>query len=627
MNHFLLWVGTPGSIEQTGRRLLTHFKTVGAVSESRGKGWSLISASQKDGSGAFEDERVRHSIPGLENRSVAWFGHAWSAHGARPSFEALCEEPDITPQTMVERIRESSDGVYAVIIADTQTGDVALAADCLGTFHIYFRQFDDGLAASNSSALLAALPPKVAFDATGVQEFCSQAVANEDRSIWQSVRKLRGSQILHVSADGRKPVLIQHRPLLAGLGQVDVTLDLAVPAVYDAISKSISMLARHGGRGAVFQELPWVADLTGGNDSRALMAALLSNRVPVVSTVTGSPGSEDVVIGVRVAQLAGISSIVRAPAAPLRIEELFDSLRLTDGEFNAIEFAGIAKVHRSHRADGLQFSVNGSYGETGRGYPWRLGPKAVFLPDRLAGALSSKMPIDARAQGQKRFKASVPVELFKSSLRVDWEEHGGEMIQRLLNYADGLPQCAQLDLVHVDLRMERWQGRIASSTNQLWPAVSPWGFREPLLRLLSASPLARRNSLLTRAFTAAYAPALADEILFTGNPARPFTWGQALKFLPAVGWYGRRAGTKLAARFAPPTVSDLPTARMRQPHLCEHREIQRYLAEPALAETGLFSSDVLRTALNPDKGMSESGYTLWQRLLTLELALRQHLNA
>jgi hypothetical protein len=357
------------------------------------------------------------------------------------------------------------------------------------------------------------------------------------------------------------------------------------------------------------------------------MAALLRNGVRVVATVSGSEDNEDVVISARLARIAGIPYVRRPPAPPLSLSQVLDAWSLTDGEFDAIEFAGVAGVHRQHLADGLQFSVNGSYGETGRGYPWRLGPRAVFFPDRMARRLIDRTPIDALEQGRQRFRPAVPAGLFTPAAALDWSTHGGAMIGRLLEYTQGLPQCAQLDLLHVDLRMERWQGRIASSTNQLWPAVSPWGFQGVLRRLLTASPLARRNSLLTRAFTAALAPELADELLFTGNPARPFDWRHAMRFVPAAGWYAKRARQKLAARFAPPPPAALPPAAARQPALCADPEFARMLAEPALAATGLFDPDALRAALDPRAPRSESAYVLWRRLVTLELGLRRQAQA
>ena len=35
------------------------------------------------------------------------------------------------------------------------------------------------------------------------------------------------------------------------------------------------------------------------------------------------------------------------------------------------------------------------------------------------------------------------------------------------------PNTSQMDNAYLTLRMQRWQGRIASSTNQIWPALSP----------------------------------------------------------------------------------------------------------------------------------------------------------
>jgi hypothetical protein len=246
------------------------------------------------------------------------------------------------------------------------------------------------------------------------------------------------------------------------------------------------------------------------------------------------------------------------------------------------------------------------------------------MPDRMAARLTRREPIDAAAQGRDRFRPAVPEGLFAGEVRLDWATHGQRMIERLLGYAGGLAQCAQLDLLHIDLRMERWQGRIASSTNQVWPATSPWGFQPVLRHVLTAHPLARRNSLLTRSFTARFAPALADELLFTGNPARPFEWRHAARFLPAVGWYARRARQKLAARGLRVQPPPAPSAQLRQPLLCADPAFAAMLAQPALLDTGLFDADALVQALAPGAPRTEAQYVLWRRLATLELLWRRH---
>src|SRR5687768_9382846 len=98
MNHFFLWVGPPGTSDDAGRRLLGQFKAVGPISEIRGDNWSLISAPQRDGSGALEDRRVRPS-PDQPPRIVAWFGHAWSTNGPQPALEAV-DAANLSPSEM-----------------------------------------------------------------------------------------------------------------------------------------------------------------------------------------------------------------------------------------------------------------------------------------------------------------------------------------------------------------------------------------------------------------------------------------------------------------------------------------------------------------------------------------------
>ncbi len=624
MNHFFLWVGPPGETERQGHALLPHVKNVGPLFSHRQDGWALVWASQADGAGAFADSRFRGDTSLGRRRALAWFGHAWCDEGPLASMRALADAADKPAARSLEELREATDGVYAAVVVDAVRGEIAIGSDMLGTFHVYYRQFKDGVALANSSALLAALLPAASLDPIGVQEFCSLAVANEDRTLWGEVRKLRGECILSMDIASRRLTMRRHRPLLAELQNVDRDLEASVSGLGGALETVLRRLRRYGNEGSGADERPWAADLTGGNDSRALMAALLHNRVDVAATVSGADDHEDVVIGRRLASVAGIPFIRRPPQGPIGFEAMADALALTDGEFDAVEFAAIADVHRSHRRDGLLFSVNGSYGETGRGYPWRLGPKAVFFPDRMARALLARAPIDAGAQGRDRFRPIAPGSLFSPDAQVDWSTHAAGMIGRLLEYSQGLPRCAQLDLIHIDLRMERWQGRIASATNQLWPAISPWGLREVLPRLLTASPLARRNSLLTRAFTARYAPALADELLFTGNPARPFDWRHSAKFIPAIGWYMGRARQKLAARLSSPPPASLPSAALRQPALCSHVEIRQMLLDPALAATGLFQREALATALEPKPPRSDVAYTLWRRLVTLEATWRRH---
>lgn len=259
--------------------------------------------------------------------------HAWSkSDGAQHCFRLIQESSDnLSIFKLAECIRENTDGVYSFALIDESSQMLAVASDLLGSFHVYFRYFSEGIALSNSSALLAALKPLSDLDPLGILEFCSNAVANEDRTIWRSVKKLRGSQILKIDTRHGRFELIAHRPLLAVLNEISEYEDDPVPDVFESISDVLCLLYRSGGRDSKLRKLLWAADLTGGNDSRALMAAIVANHINVGSTVSGAPYDPDVQIGKRLADQLGIRHYPRSLPGPVAKAEFLEALSLTDG--------------------------------------------------------------------------------------------------------------------------------------------------------------------------------------------------------------------------------------------------------------------------------------------------------
>lgn len=626
MNHFFLAAG--GSVvSQVG--VFNQYKSVEAISSASGAYWSLTAAAQQDGLGAFRDDRRRFLASSEGNRQVFWFGHAWSkTEGAQPPFSLLQRySADLSNVKLVELAREKSDGVFALVLIDEAGKEIIVASDLNGSFHIYYRDLPGGIAISSSSALLAGLPPHANLDPVGVQEFCSNSVANEDRTIWASVKKLRAGQILKIDLQNLRAELIAHRPLLIALDDIHVYDANPVPALFDAISSALQTIDREGGRGREFRDLPWAADLTGGNDSRALMAAIMANHIHTASTVSGPPIEPDVLIGEQLAGKLGIDHYTRPQPGPITPSQFFDALQLTDGEFDAIEYSGVAAVHRQHIRDGLQFSVNGSYGELGRGHAFRLGLPGMVLPDLMASKLECRQPLSLEHPSIERWNQLCslknPSNLFTPDAQATCSSYFSGTFERLMAYAGHLPRHAQLDLIHTDLRFERWLGRLQSSTNQIWPAITPWGFQGPLTKILTTRPSVRRNGLLTRSFTLAYSPILANEPLYTGGPAMPFSLMHAHKFLPLIPFFAERAWQKISAKLHKTESVQAPSARERQPLLCTDTEIKRWLKEPLLAESSLFQKDVLTLLLSPDEPQTARMHQLWCRLLTVEAMLRR----
>lgn len=634
MNHFLLWVGTDACAAMRGSSLLPYFKSVEAVRQLEGKGWWLFHAAQKDGLGAFRDDRRRvlRAPVGADaaRRELLWFGHMWSAQdGNQAPLSVLDRCPEDTGAVgLIEKARENSDGVYALFVADEGAGKLAIASDLCGSFHIYYRRLADAIAVSNSSALLATLPPLARLDAVGVQEMCSNSIPNEDRSLWHEVRKLRSWEILSLDTRRTRHALCRHRPLVGTLSAlVDYPGD-PVADVHAGLGSVLDVLDSFGARGQQDRHLPWAVDLTGGNDSRALMAAIVARKINAASTVTGPEDDPDVRISESLAHVLGIPQYTRSPARPIGFAQFMEAVSLTDGEFDGVEYAGIAAVHRQHIADGLQFSLNGSYCEVARGHAFRMGLAGMLFPDTSARRLCRRGRLDLAHPSVVRWQQvcslkPLPGRLFSAAALHETTDYFPAMFDRLLAYAGDLPQHAQLDLVHLDLRMERWQGRIASSTNQLWPSISPWSFRLPLSAVLSSAPQRRRNGLLTREFTFRYAPEIAVEPLYTGNPAMPFSLGQLGKFLPVVPFFADRAAHKIRTRLF--SVGKDAGVRLQdyQPALWSAPEVRDWMQRPLLLDSGLFDPARLQTFMANEQPQSELSLKLWCRLLTIEAALRR----
>ena len=213
--------------------------------------------------------------------------------------------------------------------------------------------------------------------------------------------------------------------------------------------------------------------------------------------------------------------------------------------------------------------------------------------------------------------------LFPAGQRVDLVPHFTKMLSQLNANLSGTPNTLQMDNSYIMLRMQSWQGRIASSTNQIWPCLSPMMFRSTLEVMLAAQPAVRKRSGLVREMLAKFQPRLAQHPMEHGYPAIPATLVNLHRFWPIIPYYSGRIWNKLAGKYL--RRSGPPSARV-----VSQREI--LWLEDAVRETLNPDTMKLATVLDQaalvkfidDSRKPEFTYTeQWCRLLTLEIALRR----
>jgi asparagine synthase (glutamine-hydrolysing) len=488
----------------------------------------------------------------------------------------------------VDAIASALEGPFAIAVHDRFRGLLHVVTDIAGTMHVFCVRNDSGWMISTSSAWLAAMG-RTDLDPIGLHEFIATGIVFEDRTLWRGVHKIGPARITTFAADGKTSS--RQYWSFAGLQPERDDLDTSVQRLSASLANAARLI------GARYPRV--LCDITGGYDSRATIAGFMLAGVPFAGTVSGAETSPDVVISHAIAERFAIPHRRAVPSLRYDRTELERSTALTDGEYDAVEYARIAAIHREH-ATGHDISVNGSFGELARGYWWEL----------LWPAIGRRKVLDCEMLSRRRF-AAFPYDatVFADGARFDLTRHMTSVIARVNDPVRDMPNTTQMDHSYFALRMQRWQGRIASSTSRIFPGLSPFAFRSVLEATLEARASSRIRSLLIRTVLARHAPTLARIPLEGGYPAVPATASKLHLFWPLIPHYAERVRSKLA-RMGPPRVTrPAPSAAFGFPE-----------AEDAFAPLfalPMFAPDPLRQFIDAGRHGAQRA-----RLLTVALGVR-----
>jgi hypothetical protein len=489
------------------------------------------------------------------------------------------------------------DGFFAVIAGDARSREIVVITDIIGSLHCYYRPFSAGVALSTSSLVLAQLDT-VSLDVIGCQEFLGTGVMYEDRTFYSEVRKLPPATIT-TFFDGRKVKQEQYWNM-SSLAPESLTANQATDALWETLTSAVS---------TVNQQFDSIAcDLTGGYDSRAIAAAFLVGQRKFATVVSGPPNSGDVIVSRGLAEMLGLEHVHYPPVTDsITSRDLEAALQLTDGEYDLVEYIAVARIHRD-LSQRFQISINGSFGEVARGYWWELLSPHTGVRSRL----------DSHKVAARRYALSSAGALFQPQHRLNLVEHIQSVVDRSIAGFEAHPNTFQMDAAYLRMRMQRWQGRIASSTNRIWPCLSPFMFRPVLETMLQARFAVRRRSLLVRLMLAKYQPRLAAYPLEHGNPALPATWKTIPTFWPLVPYYAGKVTQRLERKILRKQPAQAQSPRLQLWELDEVKSLLQPAAMKAIAV--LDPSEVEAFLQNAQKpGFSQDSE--WRRLLTLEWAL------
>lgn len=524
--------------------------------------------------------------------------------GCRPA-ELVEEWQDVLGHDRpLEVLGGDLDGLFTVVLGDTQSDELTVVTDRLGTLATYEAELDGCRLISTSSLVLGALTGS-SFDLAAVRELLAVGNVFGDKTLFERVKKLEPASILHYES-GALARRVEYWSV-AGLDYDEAPAKRKVIAIAEGLDRALRVIRSAHPRQRV--------DLTGGLDSRAILGALLVQDRDFETVVNGPPDDADVVAAERIAARYGLRHTSRDFPEDFGArwwEHAKASLSLVDGESDILEYAGV-KVHQSFHADRVDVSINGSGGEVAKGYWWELllpfvGRRDHFDARRVA---SRRFTVDGWSEGLLR--AEHPEDLAAQLARI---------MDRYNQPLAGRPNTQLMDNVYLRLRMQRWQGRIASATSRLLPNVSPYLFRRPLEAALTARPALRFGDQLQRRLVEHLDPALAALPLATGEPALPLRPATAKHFVPGLLKLVEKAGRRAVPRPLRPRATPVEGASGRLRFLLREPEIADLLNLREMRTRDLYDPEAYRRWHERWSAGKDPDWEHAGRILTLELVSR-----
>jgi hypothetical protein len=539
-------------------------------------------------------------VPGWITGAGTWF---YDGHTGELALAVLLRAL-VSGNQSLERCLDAADGMFVIASGNPTTNELVVITDRIGILHVYTTRINSCLVLSTSSMVLAALS-QPAWDYVSCREFLATGtVFSGQRTLFQGIEKLEQATVFRYRR-GCLQSRIKYWDLSAVMydrAQVQANVEQVAAALED----SLKVVSRSFTRP--------LFDLTGGMDSRAVLGARLQLPGEFDTVVNGGESDPDVQVANRIAQEFRLRHRREAP----RVEcvrnwwsKAQESLALCDGEYDVLHYARVLDVH-SRLAGEFDATVNGAYGELGRGLYWELlvpftGWKGHF--DQKALAL-----------GRYAYVGEIPnlmAHCFQDSLL----EHFEEVVQRANVGWEERPNTVKMDNNTLTVYAHRWYGRIASATCRVWPCVSPFLWRGPMEASLSAPPGVRVRNRMHRRLIEHFSPLLARVPLTDGCPALPLRLNTAHLFHPMAGVLYRALKRKIRRAF-PTLVPAVPTSPNPIRRLWQETDMGDCLNPATMASRDLYNVPILDRLLSASRAESFPEAKRFGRIVTLELLAR-----
>jgi len=264
--------------------------------------------------------------------------------------------PDVTPAEHLHRgylehgvgFVAQLRGAYNAVILDTAVQCVHLLNDKLGSYPLYWHHSDGALYFANSVLRVIHMARiQVSLDETATAQFLKFGFVMGNRTLAKEVSLLGPAHVMSMPFDSMRAKHLTYFESATFFQRTGTVSDVAL--AQQAFTEAVAASTQPGPALAM--------SLSGGLDSRAILALSQAPAGHMATYTCGIPGCADEVIGARLANIAGTSHKFlphRAELLEHALDHLNEMVRLTDGMYLS---HGITEIHDLHNLGGEPLGV------------------------------------------------------------------------------------------------------------------------------------------------------------------------------------------------------------------------------------------------------------------------------
>jgi asparagine synthetase B (glutamine-hydrolysing) len=492
---------------------------------------------------------------------------------------------------------------YAAVFYDGRDETAHVLVDRLGFQHLYVRKGEDGRVWISSSGLTLAAGMHSTVDPHHVAEWLAMGHFMSDKTLVREVRKLGCGEHVQLTSHGIATV----RSWQPRLREPDLVMgESLVEQFSDEFRRSVAITAVGPGL---------ATEMTGGIDSRYLLAALLDNGISPLAWTMGQPGWSELKIIERLRERRPFEHRVVTLDARIvpRLPDLVEEMQqLSDGEANALEYAPLL-VAFEELDDVRTTSLSGVAGEIARGFYFGLLRSQRQLRD---------VPVDALLVKETR-PAAAARDSFSTELAINPLDELRAVVETFVSRSPAETAEGILEDLYLRARLQRFAGRNFTTTGYFCRQGLPYFDNEFVDFVLRLPFDAKRDGWILRRSLMQIAPDFATVPLTAGMAVAPSSLLRPDRIARRYSALARRAATKyggnVGRRLAATGAEMKPWSTARADP--RFGEFVRDLLLERHAETSAFLDRGRVTGVIDSALAGRSMYSLGL-LLTLELTLR-----